>query len=553
MFMQDARIGPSRRFGWRRALTGLGFVGLVVSVAVAMLPQSASSAPTAGGVVTTLAVFPTNAPASTTQTTVPTLPPLGTPSNPSANVAPDSSNLLVATNYARSLEGVGPMDVTLAALDALPVPEQIFVIENLERIGRGEPPISAMTSQLNSVAQSGANAGEDPSNPVLLTGGGPVIQGGSIWEGGTLSTLEANYLWMYQDGWGGSTSQTSNEDCTSASASGCWGHRDIILTEFNPIYCAETTPILVMGAAENTTVDGGSIAATFESTCILSPSDDTVTWAQAEQAIGVTPGSLTTTTASSNSSSGASKAVVGMASTPDGQGYWLATSNGGVFSYGDASFYGSMGGQSLNKPIVGMAATPDGKGYWLVATDGGIFSFGDAQFYGSTGSIKLNKPIVGMTSTPDGKGYWFVAADGGIFAFGDAAFHGSTGSMKLNKPIVGMTASPGGGGYWLVASDGGIFAFGNAAFHGSTGSIKLNKPIVGMAATPDGQGYWLVASDGGIFSFGDAQFHGSAGSLHLDAPIVGMASTSDGQGYWLVASDGGIFTYGNAAFYGSTG
>ncbi|MHB8287723.1 MAG: hypothetical protein ACYDEY_00500 [Acidimicrobiales bacterium] len=30
-----------------------------------------------------------------------------------------------------------------------------------------------------------------------------------------------------------------------------------------------------------------------------------------------------------------------------------------------------------------MAATSDGKGYWLVGSDGGIFSFGDAKFYGS--------------------------------------------------------------------------------------------------------------------------------------------------------------------------
>ena len=30
-----------------------------------------------------------------------------------------------------------------------------------------------------------------------------------------------------------------------------------------------------------------------------------------------------------------------------------------------------------------MAATPDGKGYWLVASDGGIFNYGDAVFYGS--------------------------------------------------------------------------------------------------------------------------------------------------------------------------
>jgi hypothetical protein len=30
-----------------------------------------------------------------------------------------------------------------------------------------------------------------------------------------------------------------------------------------------------------------------------------------------------------------------------------------------------------------MAATPTGLGYWLVAADGGIFTFGDASFYGS--------------------------------------------------------------------------------------------------------------------------------------------------------------------------
>jgi len=66
---------------------------------------------------------------------------------------------------------------------------------------------------------------------------------------------------------------------------------------------------------------------------------------------------------------------------------------------------------------VGMASTPDGGGYWLVASDGGIFSFGDATFFGSSGSTPLNEPIVGMHSTPDGGGYWLVASDGGIFAF----------------------------------------------------------------------------------------------------------------------------------------
>ncbi len=205
----------------------------------------------------------------------------------------------------------------------------------------------------------------------------------------------------------------------------------------------------------------------------------------------------------------------------------------------------------LNRSIVGTAAIPDGKGYWLVASDGGVFAEGDAGFYGSTGSIHLNEPIVGMAATPDGQGYWLVASDGGIFTYGDAGFYGSSGSIQLNKPIVGMAATPDGKGYWLVASDGGIFTYGDAGFYGSSGSIQLNKPIVGMAATPDGQGYWLAASDGGIFNYGDAGFDGSTGSIHLNKPIVAIATTPDGKGYWLAASDGGIFNYGDAAFDGS--
>jgi len=238
---------------------------------------------------------------------------------------------------------------------------------------------------------------------------------------------------------------------------------------------------------------------------------------------------------------------------PSGSKYWLVASDGGIFAFGGAGFFGSTGATPLNKPIVGMAVTPDGGGYWLVASDGGIFAFGDAGFFGSTGAMKLNKPIVGMAVTPDGGGYWLVASDGGIFAFGDAGFFGSTGAMQLNSPIVGMAAGPGGAGYWLVAADGGIFAFGSGGFFGSTGATKLNSPIVGMAAGPGGGGYWLVASDGGIFGFGSAGFFGSTGAMQLNSPIVGMAATAATDGYWLVAADGGIFNFGNAGFFGSTG
>jgi hypothetical protein len=76
---------------------------------------------------------------------------------------------------------------------------------------------------------------------------------------------------------------------------------------------------------------------------------------------------------------------------------------------------------------VGMAATPTGAGYWLVGRDGGVFSFGDASFDGSVPGIPLQvNDIVGMAATRSGAGYWLVAADGGVFSFGDARFFGST-------------------------------------------------------------------------------------------------------------------------------
>ena len=71
-----------------------------------------------------------------------------------------------------------------------------------------------------------------------------------------------------------------------------------------------------------------------------------------------------------------------------------------------------------------MAAAPNGSGYWFVASDGGIFAFGDARFYGSMGAHPLNQPVVGMASNR-GNGYWLVAADGGLFSFGSAPFYGS--------------------------------------------------------------------------------------------------------------------------------
>ena len=235
-------------------------------------------------------------------------------------------------------------------------------------------------------------------------------------------------------------------------------------------------------------------------------------------------------------------------------GYWVNATDGGVFSFGNAQFWGSTGNMRLNKPVVGIAATHDAEGYWEVATDGGVFSFGDAHFWGSTGNIVLNKPVVSMATTPDGGGYWLVASDGGVFSFGDAHFWGSTGNLVLNKPVVGIVPTHDGGGYWLIASDGGLFAFGDAAFHGSLGASPPPTPIVGVAPTPDGGGYWMLEANGTPHSFGDAASTSlSAASPPLSAltsSMTAMIPDFSGQGFDAVDGSGRVFAFGDAPYFG---
>jgi hypothetical protein len=143
-------------------------------------------------------------------------------------------------------------------------------------------------------------------------------------------------------------------------------------------------------------------------------------------------------------------------------GLHTAAPDGRVFGIGDASM-SAIGGATLrwrldlplNSSVLGMAATPTGDGVWLVASDGGIFAFGDAAFYGSTGAMRLNKPIVNMAAAPHGAGYWLVASDGGIFAFGGAPFAGA--NPIIDAPTFGprqrataIVCMPTGSGYWIV-------------------------------------------------------------------------------------------------------
>jgi hypothetical protein len=162
--------------------------------------------------------------------------------------------LLRAINNARATEGLVVM-VLPSNWYSLTVPQQLFVIANLERTARGLPPYLGINATLSGNAQSAADADRDPSVArgfvaAVDPGGFPAM--GGAWSAG-FNVLAADYMWMYEDGWGGSASATSNTACTSASSVGCWAHRDELLGSdpaFNPgVGTTSTTSEMGVGYA----------------------------------------------------------------------------------------------------------------------------------------------------------------------------------------------------------------------------------------------------------------------------------------------------------------
>ena len=242
-------------------------------------------------------------------------------------------------------------------------------------------------------------------------------------------------------------------------------------------------------------------------------------------------------------------------------GYWLVGSDGGIFTFGSAQFYGSTGSLHLQRPVVGITPTGDRGGYWLVASDGGIFSFGDAGFYGSIPGLglhpagsglpnSLDAPIVAMVPSFDGGGYFMVASDGGVFAFGNAKFAGSCpGIGGCSGSAVAVMPDATGNGYWLVTNTGHVYDFGNAAYYGQPGPQSV--PVTSAVRTPDGNGYWILFANGAIGYYGDAPvLGGPAGLGGLDFASA-IFATADGDGYWVASSTGQVFHYGDAPNDGS--
>jgi hypothetical protein len=251
------------------------------------------------------------------------------------------------------------------------------------------------------------------------------------------------------------------------------------------------------------------------------------------------------------------------AQTSSGHGYWLVGSDGGIFSFGSAPFYGSTGALHLQRPVVGMTPTGNRSGYWLVASDGGVFTFGNANYFGSipglgiapagtSGTAKrLNAPVVGMVPSADDGGYFMVASDGGVFAFGDAKFEGSCpGIGGCSGPAVAVVPDASGNGYWLVTATGHVYTFGDASYYGAPG--QQGTPVTSAVRTAGGRGYWILLANGTVDAYGDATNMGApVGQTGGFNPASAIFATSDGGGYWIATASGAVYNYGDAPNDGS--
>lgn len=102
-------------------------------------------------------------------------------------------------------------------------------------------------------------------------------------------------------------------------------------------------------------------------------------------------------------------------------------------------------------------------GYIVVGGDGGVFTYDNAPFFGSLPALGAVASVVGAAWTPSGNGYWLLGSDGGIFTFGDAPFHGGFNSLppevRGSRKPVGLVAK--GNGYKIVtldsSGDGSLF------------------------------------------------------------------------------------------------
>lgn len=192
------------------------------TVTSALLPLSpaGSGHSQSGAATSTIGTYAAFFPAATSPIDTPPPAAMVDACRPSSTVLSCDQATEAAINAARSMEGLGPLSLPKDYAD-LSYVAQIVAVTNAERTARGLPALTGPRQAIDLLAQSGAAKGADPSGPVGTTWVSNMADG--IW-----TPLQADYEWMYNDGPGG-----SNADCTPTDESGCWAHRDNILSPWD--------------------------------------------------------------------------------------------------------------------------------------------------------------------------------------------------------------------------------------------------------------------------------------------------------------------------------
>ncbi len=115
-------------------------------------------------------------------------------------------------------DGVGPFALP-SNWGTLSGPQQLFVATNLERVALSETPIPNLVDTYDAEVQAGVANDTDPAL-------GDNLPETAVWAGAFPTPLGAVYGWLDNDGPGG-----FNLDCTAASITGCFGHRDALLDD----------------------------------------------------------------------------------------------------------------------------------------------------------------------------------------------------------------------------------------------------------------------------------------------------------------------------------
>jgi len=533
------------------------------------------------------------------------------PSNPAVNVPPqvmpacslspvdDRSSgcidsVLHNINYARSLEGLGPL-VLPPDYAGDPVAVQELILTDEERGDRGLPQYSGLDATLNWAALTGAGTNSDPLLPSGFQG-----PGGSIFAK-DYTPLGADFAWMYDDGYGG-----TNRDCTSPGDSGCWGHRDNILGP----WASGGGVTAMMGDADTS---AGQYAEIFANQ--VNPADslvDTITPAllptpstpAAPDVVQVLPasspstgagtpvtiegnyftsspvpqvffggvpatnvhvnwnGELTADAPADPDGTATDQVVVTVSTTTGGSSSATGTPGLNEFTYAPSAAPTITSVSPTSGPEVPTGSvTIHGTNFF----DGGVTPIVDFGSVVSIGSMSYSSTQITTTIPPainPGTVDITVTTPAGTSTISPADRYAYT--VPAITSADHATFSAGGANVFDITTAGtpAVSSITNTAFNGCTpstlpASIEFGS-TGGSTATLQGT---PQPGDGGTYTvcLNAADGVGPAATqvfiLTVDAPSLSPPPPppTPSHGYWLVGSDGGIFSFGSAAFHGSTG